>query len=169
MSRFTSTSENVLLYLQVGLAVGAILLGCAYLTLGAPLSSSSKGETNQRKVARKKKKILKPKKKTKESDDDDVDVEGKVASATTKKKDTSSVDLEKLMNLPAEMILSILDQSDMTLSSVLELANSNKRVLSAVEQWTCECKHCNFCIGGRGTPKVSGALRLQTIPMCILR
>ena len=146
MSRFTSTSENVLLYLQVGLAVGAILLGCAYLSLGAPLSSSSKGETNQRKVARKEKKILKPKKKTKESDDVDVDVEGKVASATTKKKDTSSVDLEKLMNLPAEMILSILDQSDMTLSSVLELANSNRRVLSAVEQWTCECKQCNDTI-----------------------
>ena len=85
MSRFTSTSENVLLYLQVGLAVGAILLGCAYLTLGAPLSTSSKGETNQRKVARKKKKILKPKKKTKESDDVDVNVEGKVASEPRKR------------------------------------------------------------------------------------
>ena len=158
MSRFTSTVRTPL---QVGLAVGAILLGCAYLGLGAPLSSSSKGETNPRKVARKKKKKKKPKKKTKESDDDD-DVDGKVASATTKKKDTSSVDLEKLMNLPAEMILSILDQSGMTLSSVLELANSNKRVLSAVEQWTCECKHCNDTIfaleeEGGWRFKVSGA------------
>ena len=57
--------------------------------------------------------------------------------------DTNTCKKIKLTDLPTETITSILEQAGGNMDSVLVLANSNKAMFAAVEQWQCGGEKCS--------------------------